>query len=279
MPVLLTFHYVIPVRDAPVSRFLSTVESLAQQTALSSRLCQIQVTVVGERAQWYCANLQQLPTEMTLSSISESDSSLYDAVSKGLRHATGDVFGYLGVGDRLEPQAFELIMELAPSASVPWWLTGMIVGRRADGAIVRTTLPPRYKSRFFDCGLYGTRLPSVQQESTVWSRGMNSMIDWPTVASLRLAGDYLLWLQMVKISPPIVVEAALASFRWHLDNLSSDHQGYVAEVRSFTRRASFIDRLMAVPEAIRWAAPNRLKRLMHSGQVRWFEWPEGPWRP
>ncbi len=160
----------------------------------------------------------------------------------------------------------------------PFWVTGLMQGRRADGAVVRSFLPYRYRKRFFETGLHGSALPTVQQESTFWDRALHARIDFDAWARFRLAGDFYLWRTFSQVCEPVVVEAALGGFTWHGDNQSQNYEAYLDEVRSITRPPKLWERQAAKFERLAWALHPSIKARLANGHIRRFEWPEGPWR-
>lgn len=192
---------------------------------------------------------------------------------------TGSIHSYLGAGDVYEPQAFDVVLEtLGKDASVANWMTGMVVTRREDGAIVRATLPPAYALGMLRRGIYGRLAPGVQQESTWWTTPLNTRIDLESLGRFRLAGDFFIWNTFAHEVEPLVVECVLASFRWHGDNMSSDWAGYQDEVEGIVGPVTLVDRLRGLRAQVDWALPNRLKVRLGNGRVIRWTWPEGPWQ-
>lgn len=274
------FAMVVPARSVSAADLEATINSVRYQRASTAGRCTLRIVVVGSDLSQECLDLLEDLESEEISLAFDSGHGLYPALAQGFQLVNGDYYGYLGVGDVLEPQAFDLILETAPSdvPVKPWWVTGLILGRRSDGAIVRVMLPFRYRSRFFDVGLYGTRLPTLQQESTFWNSYLHSRIDWQKVERCRLAGDFELWRQFSAWTTPVILEAALGSFRWHGSNMSGDWETYVSEVKGLTSTPSALDRIAARLELLMWALPNRLKLRFAKGSIRRFSWPEGPWQ-
>lgn len=274
------FAMVVPARSVSAADLEATINSVLYQRASTGGRCTLRVVVVGSGLNQDCLDLLARLESEAVTLASDSGDGLYPALAKGFQLVEGDYYGYLGVGDVLEPQAFDLILETTPADVLvkPWWVTGLILGRRSDGAIVRVLLPFRYRSRFFDVGLYGTKLPTLQQESTFWNSYLHSRIDWRRVERCRLAGDFELWRQFSTQTTPVILEAALGSFRWHGSNMSGDWETYVREVKGLTSTPSALDQIAARFELLMWALPNRLKFRFAKGSIRRFSWPEGPWQ-
>jgi len=274
------FTIAVPLRSTPLERIKETVDSILDQTALVSGRATVSVRVVAsdlgnEERQWL-ASL----SERGVTVEDDAGTGLYPAIAQALQGAHGDYFGYLGGGDAFEPTAFTLVMDALPPVGTTvqqGWVTGLIRARREDGAVVRSLLPFRYRGVFWRYGLHGTILPTIQQESTLWTKDLNDAVDWGRLCSFRLAGDYFLWKTFAHEAEPVILEAAIGSFRWHRDNMSADWDGYVQELQSVTEKPPLLIKTWARLERLLWALPAPVKSRL-SPQVRRFEWPEGPWR-
>lgn len=272
-----TFVVGVPLFQTSADRALATLMSILNQRGIG-REFNVRVRVIVRDPD---DELDKCLTDLAKRGIEvEADcgKGLYRAVEQALSGQTADFFSYLGGGDVLEPNAMQLVLEASSSLSTyaPVWVTGMIRGRREDGAIVRSLLPFRYTRRNFDNGIHGSILPTVQQESTFWSGALNDAVDWAAVSRLSLAGDYMLWKQFLRFCEPIILEAAIGSFTWHGDNRSSDWDTYQREVRSITREASWPERISAHLERAAWGLPVTVKARL-SRQIRRYKWPNGPW--
>jgi hypothetical protein len=276
-----TFHIAVPYLDKIEhrERLATTLASIVNQTALRDGSASLIVTVASAGAGsgvdlWLAERFADVTLDQA------PDSGMYDALARVFRGSTADFFGWLGAGDSYESAAFSIVIENAPEnpTQEPYWITGLMQGRRADGAVVRSFLPYRYRSRFFETGLHGTALPTIQQESTFWDQALHAQIDFEDWARFQLAGDFFLWRAFSQVCEPVVVEAALGAFTWHGDNQSQDYETYQAEVRAITRPARFWERKAASLERMAWALHPAIKTRLAKGRIRRYVWPEGPWR-
>jgi hypothetical protein len=64
------------------------------------------------------------------------------------------------------------------------WLTGCTVLYNERSQITFMKLPFKYSKRFFECGMYGKYLNTVQQESTFWSSSLHRLIDFDVLSRL-----------------------------------------------------------------------------------------------
>jgi hypothetical protein len=271
------FTVVVPTFQAPVDRVARSVSSVQSQHAVLEGRAEVRVVVVGPTSRADSSEIR--PThKANLEVVQAPDSGMYDALASVLADVDGGFVSYLGAGDTFEPQAFSVVLENAPPESeFPWWVTGMIVGRRADGAIVRVNLPYRYRQALFQTGAHAGPLPGIQQESTFWNGAMNQRIDFSSLSQWRLAGDYYLWLTFLRHAEPTIVEAVLGSFLWHDDNKSQDWEGYMREVGMMTHPPTPQQRVFTLGQKALWALPNRWKIVISRARIRRWTWPNGPW--
>jgi hypothetical protein len=273
------FHVAVPFLSASKSRVAETLTSLQRQNAVLAGRAQLKITLVSDEALVDPAGISGFHPNLAMEFKQDTAPGMYSAIADALEGSTADFVTYLGAGDTLEPQAFDLVLENAPrpDEDVAWWCTGYITSRREDGAIVRVTLPYRYRSRLFDSGIHGSWLPTVQQESTVWNQAMHLRINFRKLRTFRLAGDYFLWTQFCRVREPTIIEAVIGSFRWHGDNQSGNWDAYTSEVDSLIRKPRLRDRVTALADSALWAMPARWRIKFGSSDIRRYRWPEGPW--
>ncbi|MEH6557745.1 MAG: glycosyltransferase [Oceanicoccus sp.] len=161
--------------------------------------------------------------------LSEIDTGMYDALSKGLSQATGDVIAYQNADDYYLPNAFSAVALIFSHYRAIKWLTGVISGYNEDGNICLQKLPFRYHSSYIQQGLYGRELPFIQQESCFWRRALTDEIDMKHLSRQQYAGDFYLWSQFSKRHELRIVNVPLSGFRKHGENKSTDMDSYWAE--------------------------------------------------
>lgn len=275
------FSLSLPTLDPSEERFQKTLDSVLKQSALSSPATSLSIFVVSPES----ISDEQMRSwvgdrsNVSITSVRDQGRGLYAALAASFALHTGDANSYLGAGDVLEPQTLKLVAEgmvLGDQATTAW-LTGQIVTRRSDGAIVRTTLPPPYSRKGLIRGRYTRLAPSIQQESTWWSRGLHERIPLSEFARWQLAGDFFLWRTFAESSAPVVLDAVLGSFTWHGDNMSQDWDAYLTEIEEMCGPLTAWDRVYAYGYQAMWALPNHLKWKLFRGRVYRWAWPDGPW--
>ncbi|MES2982885.1 MAG: glycosyltransferase family 2 protein [Verrucomicrobiota bacterium] len=165
--------------------------------------------------------------------VSEPDDGQYDAINKGMGHATGEILCWINGGDFFMPGALENAVAVFRAKPNAQWITGMRciaegIALRLQGAreIVVSDLEIRY-------GLCsGGVMAFLQQEGMFWRRTL-----WETVGGLdtryRLASDYELWIRFAGETRLVRLTVPLAAFSYHGTNRSVlEREAYLAEVKA-----------------------------------------------
>ncbi len=239
------------------------LEYIVIDGASTDNTTEILMSVAGENS---CINL-----------CSEPDSGMYDALSKGLMRATGDIVGYINAGDYYHKAALEVVEQVFRNPQVKW-ITGLRVVYNTRSAVVSAEIPYKYRSRLFKCGAYdGIVLPHVQQESTFWRRALHAEIDFKTLASFKLSGDYYLWHSFSRKYSLLGVQAYLGGFRKHWGQLSENSSGYLEEIGRISKRATIFDRCAIWADRILWHSPDGVKRRL--GKILTYSHKNDSWVP
>jgi glycosyltransferase involved in cell wall biosynthesis len=200
---------------------------------------------------------------------SAPDRGLYDALSRGLPRSDGDVTFYLGAGDTLEPSALQVVSTIFTGNPQVHWLTGRATARNSRQEIVNSVLPHPFHRRYFACGMYGTRLPVLQQESTFWRTRLHRAVDFSALAATRLAGDYLLWKSFAEQADLYVVNAILGSFTQEPGQLSVSGEAgaYLDELRALRRPPTLVERCI-----VSWLRIRNRHRIPRRSSSRLFSY-------
>ena len=194
---------------------------------------------------------------------------MYEALAKGLRRVTGDICAYINAGDLYSPQAFDIVLDIFCNYPVQW-LTGMQVLFNERSDMIRTQLPFVYRRQLFQCGMYGSRLPYLMQEATFWQTSLNRYLDLDRLSALKLAGDYFLWTTFCEHAQLEIVQAFLAGFKFHDNQLSSAIDAYRDEVETFIRPPTLVERLFAWRDGQIWNKPDSQK-FIHNSRIFHFQ--------
>ena len=208
--------------------------------------------------------------------VSEPDSGFYGALAKGLQRASGDYVAYLNAGDLLHPAGLSVAAECFELPGVDW-ITGYAAIYNEQSELVRCWLPFRYVRRLFECAAYGTRLPFLQQESTVWRRKLHATVDFGALEKLRYAGDAYLWKSFATAAELCVVSGLIGGFRIHRGQISERLGEYVRELRSFSRAPSPAERIQCLAEGMLWRMPHRLKLMVNQDTMIHYDHARQAW--
>jgi glycosyltransferase involved in cell wall biosynthesis len=234
-----------------------TVESVLSQRAVGSGRVELQYIVIdGGSTDGTIEYLKSNSQRFTW--VSESDLGMYDALTKGFAHANGDICSYLNAGDLYHPNAFDVVADVIGRTA--GWVTGMAVTHNRRGDIVECWTPYRYRQDFIRCGVYGSLLHFIQQESTFWTMDLMRHVDLSRLRLLQLAGDAYIWRCLSDVVPLTVIEAHLGGFRQHDGHLGADVDGYLREMRLFSDPIRAHHRIQAGLDRLLTLAPGRIRR-------------------
>lgn len=195
--------------------------------------------------------------------MSEKDSGLYDGLAKGFLLARGSVIGYCNAGDYYHKAALGLVSELFAEHGIHW-LTGKRVNYNDHSQIIHIDTPNIYRKEFIECGIYGSLMPYIQQESTFWSREAFGVLDWNYFRSLKLAGDYYLWFSFSKKYNLNIVDSYLGGFKYHDNQLSTAIYKYKIERKNFIKKMNLIYFPLLLWDMVTWFFASSLKKKLNS---------------
>jgi glycosyltransferase involved in cell wall biosynthesis len=210
--------------------------------------------------------------------VTEPDTGLYDGLHKGLTMASGDLIGYLNAGDMLFPNALETVSDVFSQTDCLWISAYSTISNEKKQPW-RISIPYRFRNSFFENGIHGTFLPTLQQESTFWRAGLMEGIDWDLFRTLKLAGDFYLWQHFSnKVGPPKILHSLVGSFCAHPNQLSHDNIGYTRELLSLCRRPFFYEWPLAFLDRLMRIAPVGLKKRLAPRDHIIFDPGNSSWR-
>lgn len=252
---------ITPCRNA--ERYIrETVESVIYQSAIASEKVGLEYIICDGNSTDKTVSIIESYNNSSIKLISEPDSGIYDALSKGLNYATGDIVGWINAGDYYNKYAFDIVCDIFAAKRVRW-LTGFNIQYNERSYVVAASLPFKYRKRFFDTGFYGNFLHFVQQESTFWSADLNKYIDHDRLSKMRFAGDYYIWKEFSQTTDLAIVEAYLGGFKIHKGQLSENMKGYLQEVDLMSQRPSLLDYPLSLFDKIIWNMPGKIKKLFN----------------
>lgn len=269
------FTVVTACRNA--ARYIGeTVRSVLAQTVFGSGDAELEYLVCDGASTDATLELLRPFEREGVRVVSEPDSGVYAALAKGLQRATGDYVAYLNAGDLLHPAGLAIAAECFELPSVDW-LTGYAAVCNEQSEVTQCWLPYRYRRSLFACGAYGTFLPFLQQESTVWRRKLHAEVDFAFLEKLRYAGDSYLWKCFASVCELYVVRGLIGSFRVHQGQISERKDEYRRELASFSRPAAAWERVQGVVDRALWAGPERLKSRANRSTLIQYDYTRQAW--
>lgn len=190
----------------------------------------------------YQKTAAMLDSYSCVSLISEPDQGMYDALAKGLQQVTGEIVTYLNSDDYYLPNALSTIAEVFNNNPDLHWITGASVTYNNRGQIIGNSfLPFKFCRNLIRKGVYGTRLPFIQQPSTFWRSSLNQTIQLDRLRSFKYAGDFYLWYHFAEIADLEIINTMIAGHRLHQQQLSAQIDKYMAEFWAIADHPTFAD--------------------------------------
>jgi len=252
---------ITPCRNA--ERYIrETVESVIYQSAVLSKRVELEYVICDGNSTDQTISIIESYNNNSIKIFSKPDSGIYDALAKGLEHATGDIVGYINAGDYYNKHALDIVCDIFDAKKIRW-LTGLNIIYNERSYVVTALLPFKYRKRFFDIGFYGKRLHFVQQESTFWSADLNKHVNYKNLARMKYAGDYYIWKEFSHITDLAIVEAYIGGFKIHRGQISENLEAYFEEVDSMTERSSFYDYPLYIFDKIIMYMPGKIKKMFN----------------
>ena len=150
--------------------------------------------------------------------LSEPDKGQSDALNKGFRRASGDIFGWLNADDMYRPGAISTVVEVMTEPTA--WCFGVCRIIDEQGQEIRrsikkykTYLSRRYSQRSLLRANYIPQ-PAVFFRKSAWQKAGELDMNY------HLAMDYDYWLRLAAIGKPVFIDEEIADFRWHSSSKS-----------------------------------------------------------
>jgi len=166
--------------------------------------------------------------------VSEPDNGMYEAVKKGFDRSTGEIMAWINSDDKYHMGAFSIVAEVFSNFQEISWITGVPTAFDELGRCVLVANSVLWSKYTF----YLQKLSWIQQESTFWRRRLWDKVDVTEAFSLKLAGDFALWMLFFRHEKIYSINALLGGFRYRKENQKTlDLMGsYLAEARQFLEK-------------------------------------------
>jgi glycosyltransferase involved in cell wall biosynthesis len=160
--------------------------------------------------------------------VSEPDKGLYHAVQKGFEKSTGDIMAWINADDMYHKGAFSLVSELFSKFPQIEWMMGIPSTYDERGRTIMVDTHKTWCKAKYHCGQY----EQIQQGLVFWKRSLWEKAGSTMNTSLKLAGDFELWMRFFRHAELYTLQSLLGGFRVRSANqLSMDHMDdYKAEV-------------------------------------------------
>lgn len=162
--------------------------------------------------------------------ISEKDNGMYDAITKGFRMASGEIYAWLNSDDMYMPWACELVAIVMEKTGIQW-CTGIPCHYNERGVAHNVPrITPVFPRNFIRKGYMDGRVATfLEQESMFWSKNLWDKAGHVLV-QYKTAGDYHLWKEFAKYEALYTLDSVISGFRIHAGQKSGDREKYYAEV-------------------------------------------------
>jgi len=167
--------------------------------------------------------------KVSLQIISEEDEGMYDALNKGFRNATGNIYAWINSDDLYLPGAFSVVAKTFRKYPQVLWLKGITSYINDSSTVFKTGKYNLYDSDWIKKGVYGRDLYFIQQDS-VFFRSSLWAISGNFNPGLKLAGDYALWISFAEKTLLNSLKAYVSCFRHSDKQLSKNVDGYTHEM-------------------------------------------------
>lgn len=239
----MTTHFIVtPVRNA-VRTIDATIWSIVSQLGDLDIRYHVQdggsTDGTLDRIQAWAARIEQMSNPLIarvhFTFDSRPDSGMYDAITSAFSKMAipSDAFmNWCNADDALWPGALEAVSRIGKDLPDTEWITGWPAwfdNLNRFSALDRT---PRYPHALIAAGLAdGIHWPFIQQESSFWRKRL-----WDKAGgldtSLRLAGDWDLWVRFAQSTPLVHVHRQLGAFYMRPGQQSTDMSRYRSEMDS-----------------------------------------------
>ncbi|MFM8154859.1 MAG: glycosyltransferase [Actinomycetes bacterium] len=190
------------VKDDP-DGFIRTLNSIRTQELLGVELCVIDSSRDSSVIESAIANAAGLVHSYSWT----APAGIYPAMNAGIAEASGEFVYFLNAGDVLASSDVLARLRVAIETNSPSWLFGPVDIVSADGSAV-TTPPWDYAAE--KRALFGRGHFPPHQGTLARRELLSSIGGFDT--SYRIAADYAAFLELSKVSDPLVVDFVIAKF-------------------------------------------------------------------
>jgi glycosyltransferase involved in cell wall biosynthesis len=191
---------------------------------------------------------------------SERDNGQADAIKRGFKMAKGEILGWLNSDDYLMPGALHAVAErFMADKSVQMLIgAGWVVDEAGSRIRKMYSYPVSFESLLYHGQFFN-------QMSTFWRKDFYQQVGGID-ENLKFCFDYELFLKMVKIKDPVVIDAVLSSFRLHGESKTSTIWDDVAVPEANLIRSRYFQHVAA--EAMEEITTNATKNYHKAIRIK-----------
>jgi glycosyltransferase involved in cell wall biosynthesis len=207
--------------------------------------------------------------------ISEKDEGMYEAIQKGFEKSTGEIMAWINSDDVYYPHALHTVVEIFTDFPDVQWLSAHPTCIDEQGRTVYIATERRYSKYAY---LTKHRPEWIHQESTFWQRSLWERAGGCMDTSLKLAGDFELWMRFFDYEQLYVATTLIGGFRIrssdqktlsqydkyieetekviakHLANLTEKAKYHVNKIKWYKQfqQFLFINKLLNIDKKLSW---------------------------
>jgi glycosyltransferase involved in cell wall biosynthesis len=141
--------------------------------------------------------------------VSESDNGLYDAIRKGFEKSSGEIMAWINSDDMYHRGAFSIVSEIFGTFINIDWVMGI---PSTYDELGRTIMVDGFK-KWCKAKYHSGQYEWIQQESVFWRRSLWEKAGSKMDTSLKLAGDFELWMRFFRHAELYTLQVLLGGFR------------------------------------------------------------------
>jgi len=197
-----------------------TIYSVLNQSIFKKNKAQLEYIIIDGKSNDHTIEIIKKIDHKNIFLFSENDSNMCEALARGIKRGSGNIFAYINAGDIYYHKAFEIVDTIMYQEKIKW-ITGCKITYNENSEITNLYTPYKYRRLLLQNGIYGRYLPFLQQESTFWKKELNSYLDLNFLKTIKYCGDNYIWSKFSEKNDVYIINTFLSGFKFHNNQLSS----------------------------------------------------------